>query len=87
MGEITHMPDLPEQQARQVIDAILAATGWSVQDYKAFDLSASIGIALRKVPLKSGAKSHFQSGILNHHGSRTHHYRHYIPTAPGVVPE
>jgi type I restriction enzyme R subunit len=48
------MAPLPEQQARQTIDAMLAAAGWSVQDYKAFNPSASQGIALREVPLKSG---------------------------------
>jgi type I restriction enzyme R subunit len=48
------MAALPEQQARQTIDAMLAAAGWAVQDYKAFDPSASTGIALREVPLKSG---------------------------------
>lgn len=48
------MAALPEQQARQTIDAMLAAAGWAVQDYKAFDPSASVGIALREVPLKSG---------------------------------
>lgn len=32
---------------------MLTAAGWAVQDYKAFDSSASIGIALREVPLKS----------------------------------
>lgn len=48
------MADLPEQQARQTIDAMQAAAGWAVQDYKAFDPSASLGIALREVPLKSG---------------------------------
>jgi type I restriction enzyme, R subunit len=48
------MPDLPEQLARQNIDLMLAAAGWVVQDYKAFDPSASSGIALREVPLKSG---------------------------------
>ena len=48
------MPDLPEQQARANIDAMLAAAGWAVQDYKAFNPSASIGIALCEVPLKSG---------------------------------
>ncbi len=47
------MPAFPEQQARQTIDAMLAAAGWAVQDYKAFDPSASTGIALREVPLKS----------------------------------
>lgn len=48
------MPTAPEQQARETIDAMLAAAGWAVQDYKAFDPSASAGIALREVPLKSG---------------------------------
>ncbi len=48
------MATLPEQQARQTIDAMLAAAGWAVQDDKAFDPSASTGIALREVPLKSG---------------------------------
>ena len=44
----------PEQRARQQIDAQLIACGWVVQDYKAVDLSAGRGIALREVPLKSG---------------------------------
>lgn len=48
------MPDAPEQLARQQIDALLVACGWVVQDYKAVDLSAGRGIALREVPLKSG---------------------------------
>ena len=44
----------PEQIARHTIDAMLVASGWAVQDYKAFDPSASAGNALREVPLKSG---------------------------------
>ena len=44
----------PEQEARQVIDKLLAECGWIVQDYKALNLSAGKGIALREVPLKSG---------------------------------
>ncbi len=48
------MAALPEQQARQTIDAMLAAAGWAVQDYKAFDPSASSGFVLREVPLKFG---------------------------------
>jgi type I restriction enzyme R subunit len=49
------MPELnPEQQARQQIDAQLAACGWVVQDYKQFNPGAGRGIALREVPLKSG---------------------------------
>ena len=49
------MPELnPEQQARQQIDAQLAACGWVVQDYRQFNPSAGRGLALREVPLKSG---------------------------------
>ena len=44
----------PEQEARQVIDKSLSECGWIVQDYKALDLSAGRGIAVREVPLKSG---------------------------------
>ena len=36
------------------MDAMLAATGWTVQDDKAFDPTAHTGIALREVSLKSG---------------------------------
>ena len=49
MSELT-----PEQEARQHIDAMLAASGWMVQDYNRFNPSAARGIALREVPLKSG---------------------------------
>ena len=50
------MPHLtPEQLARQQIDAQLTACGWVVQDYRQFNPSASRGIALREVPLKSGS--------------------------------
>ena len=44
----------PEAEARQQIDAQLVAAGWIVQDYKAVNLSAGRGIALREVPLDSG---------------------------------
>jgi type I restriction enzyme R subunit len=48
------MPNAPEQEARARIDAQLAACGWAVQDFKKADFSASCGIALREVRLKSG---------------------------------
>ncbi|MGC3958428.1 MAG: type I restriction-modification enzyme R subunit C-terminal domain-containing protein [Verrucomicrobiota bacterium] len=44
----------PEEKARQKIDAMLAASGWAVQDFKAVDFSVSRGIALREVPLTTG---------------------------------
>ena len=45
---------MPEKRARENIDAMLTQAGWTLQDYKAVDLSAARGIALREVPLKSG---------------------------------
>src|SRR5438445_4010580 len=44
----------PEETARQRIDAMLTASGWIVQNYKALNLSAGRGIAVREVPLKTG---------------------------------
>ncbi len=49
------MPELsPEKRARKQIDAQLTACGWVVQDYKAVEFSAGLGIALREVPLTTG---------------------------------
>jgi type I restriction enzyme, R subunit len=45
---------MPEKRARENIDTMLTQAGWTLQDYKAVDLSAARGIALREVPLKSG---------------------------------
>ncbi|MCP2013217.1 type I restriction enzyme R subunit [Deinococcus sp. HSC-46F16] len=45
---------LPEQQARQVIDAQLQAAGWVVQDYKSANLFAADGVAVREVPTAAG---------------------------------
>ena len=40
------MPELaPEAKAREQIDALLAAAGWTLQDYTRFDASASRNIA------------------------------------------
>jgi len=44
----------PEQHARQQIDAMLIAAGWVIQDYKALNLAAGRGVAVREVPLKTG---------------------------------
>ncbi|MEI6234467.1 MAG: hypothetical protein WCT04_15550 [Planctomycetota bacterium] len=43
------MPEAPEQKARRQIDAMLAATGWDVQDYTRINMAASRGIALREI--------------------------------------
>ena len=44
----------PEQLARHNIDRMLEIAGWSVQDAKDVDFTASRGVALREFPLKSG---------------------------------
>ena len=38
----------PEQKARDNIDAMLAEAGWHVQDNKAVNFSAGLGIAVRE---------------------------------------
>ena len=44
----------PEEKARQLIDAKLAAAGWVVQDVKALNLGAGTGIAVREYPTDTG---------------------------------
>ncbi len=45
----------PEQKARQRIDQMLADCGWVVQDFADTNISASLGVAVREFPLKTGA--------------------------------
>src|SRR3970040_89479 len=44
----------PEQKAREEIDRQLAACGWIVQDPKAMNIMAGLGVAVREFPLKTG---------------------------------
>ena len=51
------MPDAasqPEAQARRRIDALLEASGWTVQDRSGVNLSAGAGVALRELPTSGG---------------------------------
>jgi type I restriction enzyme R subunit len=45
---------LPEQRARRRIDAMLDAAGWVVQDYKAINLYAGAGVAVRELVTDAG---------------------------------
>jgi type I restriction enzyme R subunit len=45
---------MPEEKARQEIDQLLSAAGWLVQDYNDLNLGASLGVAIREFPLKTG---------------------------------
>ena len=44
----------PEERARQKIDKLLEDAGWKVQDLRELNLGASLGVAIREFPLKSG---------------------------------
>jgi hypothetical protein len=44
----------PEQKARIVIDEKLAQAGWTIQDYRALNLGAGRGIAVREHPTSAG---------------------------------
>jgi type I restriction enzyme, R subunit len=44
----------PEDKAREKIDQLLDAAGWKLQDLKEINLGASLGVAVRYFPLKSG---------------------------------
>src|SRR5438128_12316929 len=44
----------PEEQARQKIDAQLAACGWLVQDKSSINLSAALGVAIRELSFATG---------------------------------
>ena len=51
------MPDAapqPEAQARRRIDALLEASGWTVQDRSAVALRAGAAVALRELPTRGG---------------------------------
>jgi type I restriction enzyme R subunit len=44
----------PEEQARQIIDQLLTAAGWTAQDFKAADIHAARGVAIREFVLDAG---------------------------------
>lgn len=45
----------PEEKSRQQIDQLLEAAGWEVQDLRELNLGASLGVAVREFPLKTGS--------------------------------
>ena len=44
----------PEQLARQTIDALLTAAGWTLQDRGQFDRNTALGVAVREFQLPAG---------------------------------
>ncbi|MFX0188525.1 MAG: type I restriction-modification enzyme R subunit C-terminal domain-containing protein [Candidatus Hodarchaeota archaeon] len=49
----------PEEAARKNIDQLLDQAGWKIQDYNELNLGASLGIAVREFPLKTGFADYF----------------------------
>ena len=45
---------IPEAKARLEIDKRLTYSDWDVQDAKAFNLAAGVGVAVREFPTKTG---------------------------------
>ena len=44
----------PEEQARVVIDEKLVQSGWTIQDMRRLNLTASLGVAVREFPTSTG---------------------------------
>jgi type I restriction enzyme R subunit len=44
----------PERRAHAIIDELLTAAGWTVQDRGGINLAASVGVAVREFPLITG---------------------------------
>jgi len=44
----------PEEKARENIDSLLSAAGWSVQHYQELNLGTARGVAVRDFPLETG---------------------------------
>ena len=49
----------PEDKAREHIDELLTAAGWSVQDRDKVNLGASLGVAVRYFPLDQQNKADY----------------------------
>ena len=47
----------PEEKARYVIDGLLEASGWRVQNYHEFNLGEAVGVAIREFSLSNGIAS------------------------------
>ncbi len=45
----------PEEQARVVIDEKLEQSGWTIQDMRRLNLTASLGVAVREFPTSTGS--------------------------------
>jgi len=53
----------PEQKARAVIDRLLNAAGWAVQDLARANIHASRGVAIREFPLEPRFADYLHYGM------------------------
>jgi type I site-specific restriction endonuclease len=56
----------PEEEARKKIDTLLEKAGWLIQDYKALNLGAGAGIAVREFPLKGAGFADYLLFVERH---------------------
>ncbi|MEK6527653.1 MAG: hypothetical protein AABZ36_02060 [Nitrospirota bacterium] len=74
----------PEEKARQKIDQLLEAGGWSIQNLKELNLGASSGIAVREFPLKSGEADYL---LFVEKGGAVKFYNIFGSTANDILKE
>ena len=59
------MPN-PEELARQNIDKQLTACGWTIQDMSGLNRYASLGVAVRELPVTGGPRLHLRQVQVAH---------------------
>jgi hypothetical protein len=50
----------PEKEVREVIDGLLEAAGWQIQDYRDANLGAGRGVAVHRLLVKTWAEGRTQ---------------------------
>jgi type I restriction enzyme R subunit len=54
LGRWKTLSGKPEEKSREIIDQLLAAAGWIIQDLSRANVTAGRGVAIREFPLKAG---------------------------------
>lgn len=82
----------PEQSARELIDAQLTASDWSVQTYREMNLGAGLGLAVAEFPGAHGFLTVAYESVLHHHEKEMdrddkRRLKEELVTAQELVPE
>ncbi len=56
----------PEQRARERIDAMLSAAGWTIQSVDELNLHASLGVAIREMRSEGGPADYVLFNKVSH---------------------